>query len=195
MLRNAVSNRGRHMLPNSMRTLDVGCSVTWLGALIALVSLAWPSTGWACSCGPQEFRKFDPVRAPLSFVGQVATVEQFSVDPKLDPITYNKVCLNSEFAIWGVSAESRQVCVVTRLHGDACGVPFKVGEHYIVYASNSGDGPPDAGLPYTEKCFGTTLVRRDLPQPSATPPFLPVALISSVAGLAVGLLVRGRRRK
>lgn len=194
MLRKTLSKSGERMFPDSMKALIAGCSGTWLYALSTLLILAWPSAGWPCSCAPQERRQFDPLEAPLSFVGQVATVERLPVDPKGDPTEYNKVCLDSEFAIWGVAANTRRVCVVTRAHSDGCGVPFEVGEHYVVYADKSKDIPADAGLPYTHKCFGTALVRRDLAPPS-TPPFLPVALASSVAGFAMGLLVRGRRRK
>ena len=161
-----------------------------LVAFIALGSLTWPSVAWSCRCGSTP--GFYPFNLPLIFVGKVATVERVGVDPKTGYEDYNTACLDSEFSLYGVPPDNRRVCVAT--DRSDCRVKFQVGEHYMVFAEEPKDAPIDAGLPYTEQCMGTRLLRPVSTPLARSTPFLPV-LVASLVSFAVGLFVRGRRRK
>jgi hypothetical protein len=167
--------------------------LTRLGPLVVLLLFAWPSEGWSCKCGPQEFRVFDPLQAPFIFVGEVATIEGVERDPRSGRAGYRKACLDSEFSAYGVPADNRRVCVVTGDHD--CGVDFRIGQHYLVFAGESEDAPPDAGFPFTDDCFGTMLIRHD--SPPVAPPSTSIAplLVSLLIGFAAGLLVLTLRRR
>lgn len=156
--------------------------------------LVWscPVVSWACKCGPSS--EFDPFEAPLIFVGEVKTVERVGLNPQTGFDKYSKACFDSDFSLYGVPEGSQRVCVVTSSNAIDCHVPFQVGEHYMVFAGASPDAP-DAGLPFTEQCWGTSRLRRDSPAVSPSPsPWVPAAA-SLLVGFAVGLLVRARRRK
>jgi hypothetical protein len=175
----------------------VGCST-------ALLLLTWPSAAWPCKCGATP--GYDPWDDPLIFVGEVATVERVEANPDAGHRQYTKACLDSEYSLWGVPANNRRVCVSTGTSETSdCSIPFRVGEHYMVFAKENPyyweysnvhlGAPPDAGLLFTEKCLGTYLLHRDAPPPpSPASPLLPV-LATALVSFAVGLLVRGRRRK
>lgn len=191
------------MLPNSIKAIarrfwtSAGCSVT-------LLLLAWPSVAWPCKCGPTS--GYYAWNNPLVFVGEVATVERVEANPDAGHQPYIKACFDSEYSLSGVPANNRRVCVSTGTPEISdCSIPFRVGDHYMVFAlanpyyadySNSHVGaPPDAGLLFTEQCLGTELLHRDAPPPpSPTPPFL-VVIATALVSFAVGLLVRGLRRK
>ena len=52
----------------------------------------------------------------------------------------------------------------------------------------------DFGLPYTDQCMGTNLLRPQNPSIARGMPVVPV-IVASLVSFAVGLLIRGRRRK
>lgn len=168
------------MFPDSMKIF---------GAFTALVFLAWPTHAWSCKCGPTP--GVYPFDSPIIFVGEVATVERVGVDPQTGYEDYSKACLDSEFSLYGVPSDNHRLCVTT--DRSDCGNRFQVGEHYMVFAKYK-DAWLDGGMPYTNKCVGTRLLRPESTPLARRTPFLPV-IVASLISFAVGLLVRGRRRK
>lgn len=168
------------MFPNSMKAL---------AALTTLLLMAWPAVACACKCGPTS--GFYPFDLPFIFVGKVATVERVDVDPKTGYETFTKACLDSEFSLYGVPADNPRVCVVT--DNSDCRSKFQVGEHYMVFAETKVTWK-DFGLPYTDQCLGTNLLR---PQSTSTVRSTTVVtvLVASIVSFVVGFLIRGLRRK
>ena len=192
------------MFPDSVKSLMAGYLRISVGVSPILLLLAWPSVAWPCKCGPTY--GYYPWDDPLIFIGEVATVERVEANPDAGHEEYIKACLDSEHSLWGVPANNRRVCVSTSTYeAGNCSVQFRVGEHYMVFAKENTSysefstfrlgAPPDAGLLFTEKCLGTYLLHRDAPPPpSPTTPFLAL-IATALVSFAVGLLVRGRRRK
>lgn len=164
-------------------------SMKALTAFTALVLLAWPTLAWSCKCGPTP--GFYPFDLPIIFVGEVATVERVGVDPKTGYEDYTKACLDSELSLYGVPSDNHRVCVTT--DRTDCGNKFKIGEHYMVFAEIK-ETWLDGGMPFTDKCVGTRLLRPESRPTARSTPLLPM-LVASLLSFAVGLLVRGRLRK
>jgi hypothetical protein len=182
------------MLPHSLNAC-IRHGGIYLGAAAVLAMLLWPSASWSCRCASQEWRKFDPLEAPLIFVGEVVTIGPEVTYPNTTLGGYKTICLDSEFAAYGVPPDNRRICVLTS--AGTCGDEFRQGEHYLVYAGEGGGAPPDAGLFYTDECWGTTRVRRETPVSSGATPLLRVlgfSLASFIAGLLVLALAQRMKR-
>lgn len=164
-------------------------SMKALVASAVLALLTWPTLAWSCKCGPTS--GFYPFDLPIIFVGEVATVERVGVDPKTGYEDYTKACLDSEFSLYGVPADNHRVCVTT--DRSDCRNKFQVGEHYMVFAELK-DTWLDGGMPFTDRCVGTRLLRPESTPLARSTPLLPV-IVASLVSFAVGLLVRGRRRQ
>lgn len=149
----------------------------------------------ACTCERPPMNP-NPLEAPHIFVGQVATIEDYATSPSPGPVKLRKVCLVPEYVVWGLAPGSDQrLCVVTGLGDGDCGIPFELGESYLVYAGSSADDAPGASLPYTGLCWGTSKVRR-VRATVPSPWLLPAA--GFLAGLGMGaafLLVLRRLRR
>jgi hypothetical protein len=164
-----------------------------MGMPIALLLLAWPTAGWPCTCGPPSRWREDPFEAPLIFVGEVETIERVNVDPASGFEAYRKVCLAVELSVWGVPADAGEVCVVTGRGDGDCGVQFRPGQEFLVYAGLEGGAPPDAGFPYTDICSGSRRVERRGPAAPRSTPLSSLGFL--LAGFALGALALALLRR
>lgn len=189
----ALFETGERMFPNPVSAHRVARLMNRLGTLAALLLLVWPVASWPCRCGPQSSRREDPLEAPFIFVGEVTTVERVAINPKSGLEAYRKVCLQPELNAWGVPPNAREVCVVTGRGHEDCGVSFRPGEEYLVYAGFKGDAPPGTDLPYTHICSGTTRLERRSPAVARSTIFSSLGFL--LVGFGLGALALAVRRR
>lgn len=161
-------------------------------ACAALAAMTWTSQAFACSCERFPRMTLDPLDAPYIFLGQVTTVEAYAQDPE----SLRKACFIAEYVAWGDDIRAdREFCVVTGVGGGDCGLPFRPGEMWMVYAGESKDDAPDAGLPYTDRCWMSKRVR--IARPHEDPSVLPsIGSFLVGAGLsAAAIIVLQKRRR
>jgi hypothetical protein len=105
--------------------------VSWVTAIAA----CWPGTAAACSCSPAPPAPQAYASASAVFV---ATVVSRSRLPDGGG-THWRAAYAVEFAVsnWFKGAGHDRVVVVTGEGGGDCGIPFEVGQTYLVYAFGS----------------------------------------------------------
>lgn len=148
----------------------------------------------ACTCERPSINP-NPIEAPHIFLGQVTTIEDYVTSSATGQVNLRKVCLVPEYVVWGPAGSSDQgFCVVTGMGGGDCGIPFEPGESYLVYAGPSPDDAPDAGLPYTGLCWGTSKVRRVKTTLGRTVILPSVGSFLAGVGISAALFLLLRRR-
>lgn len=114
-------------------------AVVRIACVTLLLAVATARTAEACSCmasGP-PCQNFFTVQAV--FVGTVREITR-TTDPQRPPSRQFRVEFEETNAFKG--ADPATQTVLTATDGAACGFPFKVGERYVVYASQSKPGAP-----------------------------------------------------
>ena len=134
-----------------MNRLLTGCMIVILVALSLFV--VTPSTSYACSCvnltPTEQFEKAESV-----FVGTVKDIKNRhgGFFPTNHPMSYSDANVFEVEKSWKGNPPS-QLIVYDNGHEESCGVDFKVGESYLVYAKIDTE---KKDILLTSFCDGTT---------------------------------------
>lgn len=105
-------------------------SVLFLSLAIACFGRAF-----GCSCDTLPPMDVEFARSDTVFVGRVVqmAVESRSEDNYRYEVRVCRFQISEGFK--GLEDQKKEVTIVTRMSGSACGFPFELGERYLVYAS------------------------------------------------------------
>ena len=127
--------------------LSLRCGVQMIVrlALMASLFLSFSATAFSCSCVPAGGCPGLGSKAFPVFIGTVLAVTDQPL--KTDQfLSSRKARIQVDDSFGGLSANMREVDVLTGSGGGDCGVPFKPGEKYLVAASVGNDGLLHAGI-------------------------------------------------
>ena len=100
-----------------------------------LISFLFGASAFACDCAPTANVQRSLAQSASVFTGRVLKVTQGNVSACTDK---NKVAFEVDRVFKGV--KSRILVVETGTSGSCCGVTFKEGETYLVYARKFQEG-------------------------------------------------------
>lgn len=104
-------------------------------AVAVTLAIATFGRAFGCSCDTLPPMEVEFARSDTVFVGRVV---QMAVEPRSEGnYRYEvRVCrFQISEGFKGFEDQKKEVTVVTRMSGSACGFPFELGERYLVYAS------------------------------------------------------------
>jgi hypothetical protein len=134
-----------------------------LAVSVLLAALTTPAVATACKCAPRPLDAY-VAAADAVFLGRATRVEESETEPRLRRVRFQL----ARAPYKGQIGETMEFA--TPLSSATCGVPVKVGEWFLVFASRQ---PDDAAQLWFNSCDGTRRFTGDARQPEQ--PFVDVA--------------------
>jgi hypothetical protein len=97
-----------------------------IGCWVLTISILGNSLAWACSCAPPPPPKLAMEASSAVFSGKVVSIETEG--------EFEKAVTLEVGDVWK-GVEAKKVTIYTAKDGAACGVDFKEGTKYLVYAT------------------------------------------------------------
>ena len=109
-----------------------------LSLILVVLFLPDPGTATACTCIKPRLATAQESSADAIFTGTVTEVERVPAWPNLKNVTF------AVDTTWK-GTDSYSVTLITAWADDSCGIPFRVGESWLVYAVVNGDSNLSTG--------------------------------------------------